>query len=53
MKERIEGRVEGDNYVVRHADGSAVYQATMADARADTKLAAAIARNGWQPIPEE
>lgn len=47
---RIEGRVEGDFYVVAHA--GTLRKIPLAEARGDTKLAAAIKRNGWQGIPD-
>jgi len=53
MKQRIEGRVEGGDYVIRTFDETIMFQVTLAAARADTRLAAAIARNGWEEIPEE
>ena len=53
MKRRIEGRVENGLYVVRAPDGSVIYDAMLAVARTDAKLAAAIKRNVWQEIPEE
>ncbi len=47
---RIEGKVVGDNYVVSHDGILRTY--TLAEARGDKKLQAAIKRNGWQAIPE-
>ncbi len=43
---RIEGRVEHSHYVIRGPQG-VMKQIPLAEARADAKLAAAIARNGW------
>ncbi len=53
IKQRILGRVQGSNYEIVHPDGSIVSQTPLSDARNDTKLAAAIKRNGWDPVPEE
>lgn len=52
MKQRIEGRIVGSMYEIVQPGGSVVSQTPLADARKDTKLAAAIKRNGWQDIPE-
>jgi len=52
MKQRREGRVNGLNYEVVEHDGSVIAQTPLADARNDSKLAAAIERNGWEKIPE-
>lgn len=46
---RIEGRVEGGQYVIRGASG-VMKEIPIAEAREDPKLAAAIQRNGWEPI---
>lgn len=52
MKEgRIEGRVEGGQYVIRGATG-VIKQMTLDEARRDTKLAGAIRRNGWEGVPD-
>lgn len=48
---RIEGRVEHSQYVIRGPQG-VVKQIPLEEARADRKLAAAIARNGWEGIPD-
>lgn len=53
MKQRYAGRVNGDSYEVLAPDGGVAKTMTLAEARADTKLAAAIERNGWEAIPEE
>lgn len=45
---RVEGRNEGSGYVVGHEGVLKRY--TREEARADTKLAAAIKRNSWEPI---
>jgi hypothetical protein len=52
MKQRREGRVNGGNYEVVEHDGSVISQVSLDVARNDTKLAAAIKRNGWEAIPE-
>lgn len=52
-KERILGRIREGNYEIVHPDGSVVSQTPLSDARGDTKLAAAIKRNGWKALPEE
>ena len=52
MKVRIEGRVNGTFYEIVNPDGSVAQQIPLSDAIADPKLAAAIKRNGWEPIPE-
>lgn len=53
MKQRIQGRVSGGNYQIVHPDGGVASETPLKDARNDTKLAAAIKRNGWEAIPEE
>lgn len=50
-KQRIEGKVRGSNYVILAPDGGVMKEVPLADARADSKLAAAIARNGWEGLP--
>lgn len=52
-KQRIQGRVQGGNYVIVHPDGGIVSETPLRDARTDKKLASAIERNGWEAIPEE
>jgi hypothetical protein len=47
---RIEGRVDGDHYVIAHA--GVMKRITLVEARQDQKLLAAIKRNGWEAIPE-
>lgn len=48
MKQRITGRVNGSNYEVVSPDGNVkVIPLT----EADTKLRAAIERNGWEALP--
>ncbi len=44
---RTEGRVEGGKYVIRRDGVLRTY--TLAEAREDKKLVAAIRRNGWEP----
>lgn len=51
MKQRIQGRLQGNNYEIVHPDGSVVSQVPLKDARTDKKLASAIDRNGWEEIP--
>jgi hypothetical protein len=53
VKQRFVGRVNGDNYEVLNPDGGVGKVMTLAEARTDTKLAAAIERNGWEAVPEE
>lgn len=53
MKMRIEGRVVGGRYKVHDADGGVLTDVTLDEARADSRLAAAIKRNGWEAIPNE
>lgn len=48
---RVEGRNEAGGYVVAHEGVLKRY--TREEALADTKLAAAIKRNGWEAIAEE
>lgn len=48
---RIEGRNEGDGYVVAHEGVLRRY--TREEALADTKLQAAIKRNGWEPVNDD
>jgi hypothetical protein len=48
---RIEGRVEHSNYVIRGSQG-VMKQIPLDQARSDTKLRAAIERNGWEGIPD-
>lgn len=52
MKQRITGRVRGDNYEIVYPDGSVMKETALSDARNDTKLKASIERNGWEAIPE-
>jgi hypothetical protein len=51
VKKRFGGRVRGGLYEILAPDGGVIKQLTLADARNDTKLAAAIQRNGWEAIP--
>lgn len=53
MTQRREGRVWEDNYEIVEHDGSVIAQIPLAEARNDSRLAAAIRRNGWPEIPEE
>lgn len=52
MKQRREGRVQGDVYVIVDFDGTVIQQTPLAQAASDAKLQAAIARNGWEEIPQ-
>jgi hypothetical protein len=52
VKQRQIGRVRDGNYEVLAPDGGLIWQRPLAEARGDTKLAAAIKRNGWEVIPE-
>ena len=47
---RIEGRVRGSLYLIEGPHG-VVKEMPLAEARDDAKLAKAIERNGWEPIP--
>jgi hypothetical protein len=46
---RIEGRVHHSHYVITGPQG-VMKEIPLDDARADRKLAAAIQRNGWEPL---
>jgi hypothetical protein len=48
---RITGHVEEGNYVIRDTSGGVIRMISLDEARADTKLRAAIERNGWEAIP--
>lgn len=48
---RITGHVEEGHYVIRDTSGGVNRMIPLDDARADTKLRAAIERNGWKAIP--
>lgn len=52
MKLRREGRVAGPHYEIVDTDGTVLTSTPLDEARNDTRLAAAIKRNGWQKIPE-
>lgn len=52
-KQRFEGRPHGAHYRLIGPDGSVLREIPMGEARADSKLAAAIKRNGWAPVPKE
>lgn len=46
---RVEGRIVGDQYEIRQ--GERVLKSIPLDAaKSDAKLAAAIKRNGWEPL---
>ena len=53
MKARIEGRVQGVSYLITAPDGGVMREIPLSEARADRKLKAAIARNGWEAIPDD
>lgn len=46
---RIEGRVEHSHYVIRGPQG-VMKQIPLTEARQDSKLLAAIERNGWEEV---
>jgi hypothetical protein len=52
VKQRQSGRVKDGNYEVLAPDGGLIWQQPLAGMRSDTKLAAAIKRNGWEGLPE-
>lgn len=52
MKERITGRVKDGFYEIVHPGETVVHRVTLEEGRNDTKLKAAIERNGWPQIPE-
>lgn len=52
MKQRREGRVQDGMYVIVDFDGTVIQQTPLAQAASDAKLQAAIARNGWEEIPQ-
>ena len=52
MKKRITGRVNGDRYEILDTEGGVTRSMSLGEARADSKLAAAIKRNGWEGIPD-
>lgn len=52
MKQRIAGKVEGGEYVVRGLRGEVIKSTPLAEARSDPKHQAAIKRNGWEAIPD-
>lgn len=52
MKQRVTGRVNGDRYEVTYPGDIVVQSVPLSEARQDSKLAAAIDRNGWEAIPE-
>jgi hypothetical protein len=47
-KVRREGRVAAGFYEVVEPDGSVIFRVPLADV--DSKLLAAIKRNGWEPV---
>lgn len=50
MKQRIIGRVSGSNYEIVSPAGDVMKAIPLAEARTDSKLAAAIKRNSWEPL---
>lgn len=52
MKQRREGRVQDGMYVIVDFDGAVIMRTPLAQAASDAKLQAAIARNGWEEIPQ-
>lgn len=50
MKQRITGRINGDFYEVVGTDGNVVSRVPLDQARKDSKLAAAVRRNGWESL---
>lgn len=50
MKQRITGRVNGANYEVLSPDGDVMKSTPLEEARKDSKLLAAIERNGWEKL---
>jgi hypothetical protein len=53
MKQRFGGRVGDGVYELTAPDGGILRAIPLDQARSDTKLKAAIQRNGWQAIPED
>lgn len=50
MKQRITGRVNGANYEVLSPAGDVMKSVPLDEARNDSKLQAAIERNGWEKV---
>jgi hypothetical protein len=50
MKQRITGKVNGANYEVLSPTGDVMKSVPLDEARNDSKLMAAIERNGWEKI---
>jgi len=50
MKQRIKGRRNGGMYEVVGIDSSIMTAMPIDEAKSDRKLAAAIKRNGWEPV---
>lgn len=51
-KRRIEGRVKDSMYEIVAPDGGVTKQIPLSEARGDRQLAKAIARNGWEALPD-
>lgn len=49
-KQRIEGRLRGNSYLILAPDGGVLREYPLGAAREDQKLKAAIARNSWEPL---
>lgn len=49
-KQRVEGRREHSQYVIRGPDGGVMKEIPLGEAKGDRKLLAAIKRNGWGPV---
>jgi hypothetical protein len=49
MKQRITGRVNGSNYEIVSPSGDVMKAIPLSEA--DSKLRAAIERNGWEALP--
>lgn len=52
MKKRITGHVVGGDYEIHDTAGGVIRRVSLSEARGDTKLIAAIVRNGWEAIPD-
>jgi hypothetical protein len=50
MSQRITGRVNGEHYEVLSPAGEVLKRMTLDEARNDSKLKAAIERNGWERV---
>lgn len=50
MKHRIEGKLGDGVYLILAPDGGIMRAIPLDEAKADTKLRAAIQRNGWEKL---